>query len=76
MAKDKKKAGVGIGIGLAALAAYFLMKEAEAHPEYIVLSDLVISPAEVYVGETVDISLVATNVGDKKATKQIICEVE
>ena len=40
-----------------------------------VVSDLVISPAEVYVGEPVTISCLVTNVGGIRGTKTITLEV-
>ena len=75
--KDKK---VGIGIGIAALlaglGAFLLMKrKPPIPPEDIVLSNLIISPGEVYVGEPVSISVVATNIGGTAGSYEITCEV-
>lgn len=39
------------------------------------VEDLSISPAEVYVGETVTISVRATNYGTKAGSKRIVCTV-
>lgn len=72
----KQKAALVIGAVGAGLAALLFRKKAEAHPGNIVLSGLIISPAEVYVGERVDIIVTATNIGDEPATKEIICEVD
>lgn len=49
-----------------------------AHPipeARFVVSDLVIDPAEVYVGEPVSISVVVTNVGDVAGSYEVVCEV-
>ena len=40
-----------------------------------VISDLVITPGTVHLGETVDISVLVTNIGEKAGTKTVICEV-
>lgn len=40
-----------------------------------VVSDLVIDPAEVYVGESVSISVIVTNVGNKAGSYEVVCEV-
>lgn len=49
-----------------------------AHPapeaEFTV-TDLVIDPAEVYIGEPVSISVVVTNVGNKAGSYEVNCEV-
>lgn len=39
------------------------------------VSNLVIEPSEVYVGETVSISVWVTNVGNKTGTCEVVCEV-
>ena len=70
-----KKGTIVAGIGLAGGLAYLLTRKAEAHPDNIVLSDLIIYPTEVYVNNPVNISLNATNVGEEEATKEIECEV-
>lgn len=75
----KREKAIAVGVGVAALAGltYILTREkvAEAHPENIILSDLLVSPRAVHIGEPVEISVIATNIGAEKATKQIICEV-
>lgn len=40
-----------------------------------VVSDLVIDPTEVFVGESVSISVVVTNVGNKAGSYEVTCEV-
>ena len=76
MPEDGKKVAAGLGIvGLVAGGVYLLTRKVEAHPENIILSDLAIYPLEVYVGEPVGISLIATNIGEEKSTKEISCEV-
>ena len=39
------------------------------------VTDLVISPSEVYVGESVEIRVLVTNVGGKRGTKTVTLEV-
>lgn len=51
---------------------FVAMEIPEARFEVI---DLLIEPAEVYVGETVTISVVVTNVGGKAGSYEVICEV-
>ena len=76
MPEGEKKAAIGFGLaGLLTGAILLLTRKVEAHPENIILSDLAIYPLEVYVGEPVGISLIATNIGEEKATKEIFCEV-
>lgn len=68
---------IGLGLGLAAAAAAYALAQAAPPilPENIVLSDLVIEPSQVYVGESVSISVVATNVGETVGSYEITCEV-
>ncbi len=40
-----------------------------------VVSDLVIDPSEVYIGEPVSISVVVTNVGNKAGSYEVTLEV-
>lgn len=64
------------GIAGAGLAAWLLLRgKPPIPPENIVLSDLVVEPTEVYVGEPVSISMVATNIGEVAGSYQITCEV-
>jgi len=44
-------------------------------PADFTVSDLIIEPTEVYVGETVSISVVVTNVGGKAGSYEVTCEV-
>lgn len=46
-----------------------------AFPAEFVVSDLVISPSEVYIGELVTISCLVTNVGGVRGSKTITLEV-
>jgi len=76
--KDKKKAvAVGVGLGLVAIAGAVVLakKKPPIPPENIVLSNLIISPSEVYVGDPVSISVVATNIGVTAGSYEITCEV-
>jgi len=76
--KDKKKAvAVGVGLVLVAVAGAVVLakKKPPIPPENIVLSNLTISPSEVYVGDPVSISVVATNIGGTAGSYEITCEV-
>jgi len=77
---EKVKPGHIIGglmvLGAVGAGVYALTRTVIAAPENIVVSDLTISPIEVYVDETVEISVIATNIGQEKATREIICEVQ
>lgn len=71
--KDKK-VGIGIAVLIAVLGAFLLMKKKPPIPiENIVLSNLTISPSEVYVGDPVSISVVATNIGGMAGSYEITC---
>ncbi len=77
MAKDGKKIAIAVGL-VAALGGIILLtvaKKPPIPPENIVLSDLHIEPSEVYVGESVLISVVATNTGEVAGSYEISCEV-
>ncbi len=67
------------GLGLVGLAVFFA-KKAEAappiSPEDIVLSDLIIEPDTVHVGEPVSIRVTATNIGGVAGSHEVTCEVE
>lgn len=74
--RDASKIAIIVGgAGLSSLGLWALTRKVEAHPGNIVLEDLVILPAEVYIGEPVKISVIATNIGGEKATKEIVCGV-
>lgn len=79
MVKDGKKAAIGLGIvGIITTAVIFVTKAKAAPPippENIILSDLTVIPSEVYVGEPVSISVVATNIGGTTGSYEITCEV-
>lgn len=78
MPKDgKKAAAVGAGLGLVAIIAIACAakKKPPIPPEDIVLSDLVISPVQAYVGEPVSISVIATNIGETTGSYEVTCEV-
>ena len=74
------KGGGKIAIAAGAVGAtiaglWAITRKAESFPGNIVLENLIISPSEVNVGELVTISLIATNIGEEKATKEIVSEV-
>jgi len=63
--KGKGKAVlVGGGLGLVGLAAYLLTRKVEAAPEFEV-SDLVILPSEVGIGQVVTISVTVENISSE-----------
>lgn len=64
-----------LGVGAVGVAILAFTRRAEAHPGDILLSDLVIYPSQVSVGEPVEISVTAINIGKEKATKEIVFEV-
>lgn len=63
----------GYGVSVDGLSGSFV-----AHPvpqaEFVV-SNLIIEPSEVYVGEAVSISCVVTNTGDVAGNYEVNCEV-
>lgn len=80
MVKDGKKIAAGLGIAAIVTTAIILAtRPAKAAPpipsENIVLSDLAISPSEVYVGQPVSITVVATNIGDISGSYEVTCEI-
>lgn len=77
MPKDGRKAAIGVGLVALVGGALLLVawKKPPVPPENIILSDLVVEPSEVYVGESVEISVVATNVGEIAGSYEVICEV-
>jgi len=75
--KDGRKIAIGVGL-VTAVGGIILLtaaKKPPIPPENIVLSDLLVSPSEVYVGEPVSISVVATNIGETAGSYEISCEV-
>lgn len=76
--KDGKKVGVVLGIGAAATGLIFALK-AKAGPPIppsdIILSNLIITPTEVYVGEALDISLMAQNIGGLSGSYEVVCQI-
>lgn len=67
---------IPVGLGAIAIGAFALAaKKPPIPPENIILSDLTISPGEVYVGEPVSISVIATNIGGTAGSYEITCEV-
>ncbi len=66
---------VGAGLALGGGAALLYALTVRAAPEFEV-SDLVISPEVVGVGQSVAISVLVINVGTETGSKTIICEVE
>ena len=65
--------GVAGGLGY---VLYRLTRPPALAPAEIVVSDLVISPAEVYPGEVVTISVLVRNIGQVAGTATITLEVE
>ena len=63
----------GYTVSVDGLAGSFVAIE-KPEAEFVV-SDLVIDPTEVYVGEQVSISVVVTNVGGKAGSYEVVCEV-
>ena len=55
---------------------YRLTRPPALAPADIVVSDLVISPPEVYLGEVVTISVLVRNIGQVAGTATITCEVQ
>ena len=67
---------IGLGLGVIVIGALALAaRKPPIPPENIILSDLVISPTEVYVGEPVSISVIATNIGETAGSYKVTCEV-
>lgn len=76
MPKDGKKIIIGAGLLVAVTGVVLLAKKKPSiPPEDIVLSDLQIEPSEVYVGEPVSISVVATNIGGEVGSYEVTLEV-
>ena len=76
MKKPKDKKGLkalGIIAGLFGLG--WLVKKVWAKPPDIKLSDLLIEPQQVNPGDTVTISVLATNTSNRTGSKEIICGV-
>lgn len=71
----KKIAGILAGIAAGVGLIFVVVKKAAAAAN-IVLGDLIISPDVVVVGDTVEISVTATNIGTKVGSKTITCEVD
>ena len=63
----------GYGVSVDGLTGSFValpIPEAE-----FVVNNLVINPAEVYIGEQVSISVMVTNVGTLAGSYEVVCEV-
>lgn len=74
MKPETEKALKGLGI-LAGLFGFgWLASKVFAAPG-IKLSNLIIDPSQVYIGETVTISVTVTNVGTATGSREIVCEV-
>lgn len=79
MGDKGKAAAVAGGLALGVLAIYFATKAEAAPPvppENIMISNLIIEPSVVYVGEPVSISVTATNIGGVAGSYKITCEIE
>ena len=75
MGLTKKEKGI-IGGATAVLLAYLATRKAVAPAEgEFILSDLVIEPSEVEVGDPVSISCIATNIGEQRGSRNITLEV-
>ena len=61
------------GVSVNGLVGSFIAIEAPA-AEFTV-SDLVIEPIEVYIGEPVSIAVIVTNLGGKAGSYEVTCEV-
>lgn len=75
---DNKTLGIGLGVAASAGVLLYLATRAKAAPlppADIVLSDLIIEPSEVYVGETVSIAVMVTNIGETTGSYEVVCEV-
>jgi hypothetical protein len=72
--EDGKKLLV-VGLVTAAVVLLFRKKAGAIPPADIQLSNLVISPTEVYVGQPVSISVDATNIGQTAGSYTVTMEV-
>lgn len=76
MKKSRDKKGLKVlGIVAGLFGIGWLVKKVWAKPPDIKLSELIIEPQQVNPGDTVNISVLATNNGNKTASKEIVCEV-
>ena len=75
--KTGRKVAVVAGIVAAIVGGIWALtkKVAAVPPEDIVLSNLSITPSEVYIGEAVTITITATNIGGTAGSYTITCEV-
>jgi len=74
--KNGKKAAIGLGL-IAAIGMIYAATRAKAVPpeaEFKV-SNLIISPTEVQIGQPVTISCTISNVGTQAGTYTVVCEV-
>ena len=75
----RKQYKIAIGLGAVAasvsLVGYLLTRKPELTPAEFAVSDLVISPREVYPGEPVSITVTVTNTGETAGSATITCEV-
>jgi len=77
MAKDGKKIAIGVGL-IAAVGGIILLtaaKKPPIPPDNIILSDLIVAPRAVFVGEPVSIRVVATNIGEMAGSYEVTAEV-
>ena len=79
MAKDKRKIVAGIGVVGLLTGLGIALSRAQAAPpvppENVELSGLLIEPSQVYVEESVSISVLATNLGGVAGSYEVVCEV-
>ncbi len=68
--------GAGLALGGGAALLYALTVRAAPPGAEFEVSDLMISPTEVQIGNPVEISCLVENIGTESGSKTIICEVE
>lgn len=75
----KKKIARGVGALAAVTVIILIIKSVRAGPPLepadVVLSNLEIVPAEVFIGGQVTIKVTASNIGDAAGSYEVICEV-
>jgi len=74
MKPETERALKGLGVVAGLLGFGWLASKVLAAPE-IKLSDLLIEPKQVYPGEPVAISVIATNTGNETGSREIVCTI-
>lgn len=78
---DRKKLAIGLGVTAGIGALIYAVTRVKAAPPppppgaVFTASNLVIEPAEPYVGEKVSISATVTNIGTEAGEYEVICEI-